>query len=215
MSSLRIDVYNKLKNSIIFGELSPGEKLSESDLSKKLKSSRTPIREAFRQLQMEGYINVVPNKGACVAKLPTEQVEEIYNVIALLEGYAGELATARISNIDIKELQRLHKKMDTYASQKKYQDYTNANTEFHNLIIRLSGNSTLIKINAELRMQVYRYRMISITIPGYLETYIQDHEKIIDAIRKKDAAGARNLIREHVDNVTKILVNFLRHNPGL
>jgi len=215
MSSLRIDVYNKIKNSIIFGELSPGEKLSEAELSKKLKSSRTPIREAFRQLQMEGYINVLPNKGAYVTKLPPEQVEEIYNVISLLEGYAGELTTKRINSAGMKELQKLHKKMTAHASQKKYQDYTNVNTEFHNLIMRLSGNSVLIKINAELRMQVYRYRMISITIPGYVETYIRDHERIIDAIREKDVAGAGNLIREHVGNVTKILVNFLRHNPGL
>jgi len=215
MSSLRIDVYNKIKNWIIFGELSPGEKLSETELAKKLKSSRTPIREAFRQLQMEGYINVLPNKGACVAKLPPEQVEEIYDVLLLVEGYAGELATRKINNASIKEFQKIQKKMEGYVAQKKYREYVVANTEFHHLIMRLSGNGTLIKINAELRMQIYRYRMISVTIPGYLEAYLQDHERIIEAMAKKDAVSVENLMRGHVGKVKNILVDFLRHNPGL
>jgi DNA-binding GntR family transcriptional regulator len=215
MPSLQIDVYNKLKHLIIFGELSPGEKLSEVELSKKLHSSRTPIREAFRQLQTEGYIDVFPNKGAFVTKLPIEKIEEIYAVISLLEGHAGELATNRITRMQIKELQKIHKKLSGHVSQNKYQDYVITNTEFHNLIMRLSGNSALIKINASLRMQVYRYRMICVVIPGHLETYILDHERILDAISRKDAVSAGKFIREHVDGVKETLVNFLKHDPRM
>jgi len=215
MSSLQIDVYNKLKNLIIFGGLSPGEKLSEGELSKNLNSSRTPIREAFRQLQTEGYIDVFPNKGASVAKLPIEKIEEIYDVISLLEGRACELATNKITKIHIKELQKIHKKMSVYASQKKYQDYVVTNTEFHNLITRLSGNSVLIKTNDSLRMQVYRYRMICVVIPGHLENYILEHERILDAIGKKDVVSAGKFIREHVCRVKEILVNSLKNDPRM
>lgn len=215
MKSLQADVYNKLKQLIIFGGLSPGDKLSEVEMSKKLDASRTPIREAFRQLQSEGYIDFIPNKGAFVAKLPIKKIEEIYDVISLLEGYAGELATNKITRIQIKELQKINRKLSVYASQNKYQDFVITNTEFHNLIMRLSGNSTLIKINASLRMQVYRYRMICVVIPGHLEKYILSHERILDAIGKKDAESAGKLIKTHVGYVKETLVNFLKHDPRM
>ena len=80
---LRDDVYNKIRTQIIHGELAQGEKLSEIELAESMGVSRTPLREAFRQLQMEGYIHVFPNRGAYVSKLPPEELEEIYNVIAL------------------------------------------------------------------------------------------------------------------------------------
>lgn len=215
MTSLQIDVYHKLKNLIIFGELSPGEKLSEVELSKKLNSSRTPIREAFRQMQTEGYIDVFPNKGAFVAKLPIDKIVEIYDVISLLEGHAGELATNKMSKIHIKELQKIQRKLRLYASQNKFQEYVITNTEFHNLIMRLSGNSALIRINDSLRMQVYRYRMIVVMIPGHLENYILDHERILDAIGEKNAVSAGKFIREHVCRVKEILATFLKQGPTI
>jgi DNA-binding GntR family transcriptional regulator len=212
--SLQIDIYNKLKNAIIYGELSPGEKLSEIELAKNLNSSRTPIREAFRQLQTEGYLTVVPNKGACVSKLPLEEIEEIYNVIRLLEGYAAELAAKRINNSELNELKKLQKKLTLDAYKKRYRDYIEKNTEFHHLITRLSGNSHLERIISELRMRIFRYRLVSVTIPGYLGRYASDHEKIIDSIGKRDSIRAGKYIREHVDFVKEVLVNFLKDNRG-
>jgi len=212
MSSVQIDVYNKLKNLIVYGELSPGEKLSELELSKKLQSSRTPIREAFRQLQMEGYIDVFPNKGAYVTKLPVEKIAEIYDVVALLEGRAVELATTKLTRTHMRELRMLQKKLYECASQKKYNNYAIINTEFHNLIIRLSGNNTLIKINDSLRMQLYRYKVISTMIQGQIPTSLSDHERILDAISKKNAVAAGKLFREHVMRVKEILVAFLKHD---
>ncbi len=215
MSSIRSNVYNRLKELIIFGELSPGEKLSEAEMEKKLVSSRTPIREAFRQLQSEGYINLIHNKGAYVAKLTPEKIEEIYSTIALLEGHASEIATERITSSAITELKTMEKRMVTYASQKKYQDYTIENTNFHSMITCLGGNGVLLKIYEELRMQVYRYRMVSITIPGHWEKYLLDHKMIIDALVKRDARLVGKLTKGHVCHVKKILVDFLRNNPGL
>lgn len=214
MSSVRIDTYDRLKNLIISGELSPGEKLSETELAKKLSASRTPIREAFRQLQSEGHINIIHNKGAYVAKLPPKNIEEIYSIIALLEGYASEIMTEKVTSVDIKELRKMAQRMTLYASHKKYQEYTILNSEFHRFMTHFSGNSILIKIYEELRMQVYRYRMMSITIPGHWETYLLDHERIIDALSKKDALLVGRLTREHVSRVKKILVDFLKNNPG-
>ncbi len=213
--SRQVDVYNKLKTAIIYGELSPGEKLSEIELSKKLKSSRTPIREAFRQLQMEGYITMPPNKGASVAKIPVEQLDEIYDVICVLESHAAELSALKIGERELTELQAIQRRLIAYVEQKDYRKYIVENTEFHHLISRLSHNATLIKINRDLRLQIYRYRLISVTIPGYLESYVADHERIIQAMAAKDPALAGSSIRDHVQRVKQVLVSFLKANPGL
>ncbi|NIN91778.1 GntR family transcriptional regulator, partial [bacterium] len=109
--SLQEDIYDRLKKSIIYGELSPGEKLSEVALAGKMKVSRTPIREAFRQLQMEGYITVESNKGAYVSKLPPEEIEEIYDIISLLEGYAAELTARRVKDSELRELRELQEQL--------------------------------------------------------------------------------------------------------
>lgn len=213
--SLQEDIYDRLKKSIIYGELSPGEKLSEVALAGKMKVSRTPIREAFRQLQMEGYITVESNKGAYVSKLPPEEIEEIYDIISLLEGYAAELTAQRVNDSELRELRELQEQLVVSASQKKNREYIEKNTEFHHLIACLSGSKNLVKIINELRTRIYRYRLVSVTIPGYLEEYASHHEDVIDAIGRKDFLSARKYMQEHVIFVKEVLVNFLNENPGL
>jgi DNA-binding GntR family transcriptional regulator len=210
--SLQKDIYNKIKTGVIYGELSPGEKLSEIEMAKKLSSSRTPIREAFRQLQMEGYITVSPNKGAYVSRLPPDEIEEIYDIVSLLEGYAAEVTAQKIENSELNELRKIQKRLVFLASRNKYKDYIKENTEFHHLITRLSGNNNLVKINTDFRTRIYRYRLISVTIPGYLDKYASDHEKIINAMSKRDSVRAGKHMREHVNFVKIILVNFLKEN---
>jgi DNA-binding GntR family transcriptional regulator len=206
------DIYSKLKTAIIYGKLPPGERLSEIELAKKMNVSRTPVREAFWQLQTEGYIDVVPKKGTYVSKLPPEEVEEIYNIVGLLEAYAAELTAQKIRDLDLKKLKKLQKKLTLYASKKRYRDYVMENTKFHHLITRLSGSNNLLKIITDLRTRIYRYRLMSVTIPGYLEKYASDHEKIIDALGEKDSNRARKHMKEHIDFVKKILVDFLKEN---
>jgi DNA-binding GntR family transcriptional regulator len=210
--SLQNDIYHKLIKAIASGELGPGEKLSEIELAKKMNASRTPIREVFRQLQSEGYITVSPYKGAYVSKLPPEEIEEIYNIVSLLEGYAAELAAQRVHDSEITRLKMLQKKLVFSATQKTYRDYIEKNTEFHHLIMNISGNTHLVKVIADLRRRIYRYRLMSVTIPGYLEKYASDHEKIIRALEKKDGVLARKSMQEHVNFVEKVLVGFLKEN---
>jgi DNA-binding GntR family transcriptional regulator len=212
--SVQKNIYEKIKNSIIYGQLGPGEKLSEIEMAKNLNSSRTPIREAFRQLQMQGYITVSPNKGAYVSKLPPEEIESVYDIISLLEGYAAELASTKVKNTDVNSLVKLNKKLFFYASKKRYRDYIEKNTEFHHLIAQISGNNILTKTITELRSRIYRYRLTSVTIPGYLEKYASDHEKIVSALKSKDPVRAKKHMENHVSFVKEILVNFLKENPG-
>ena len=208
------NIYKKVKNMIVSGVLNPGEKLYEVELAKTLNVSRTPVREAFRQLQMEGYITVFPNKGAFVSKLPPEEINETYSVIILTEGFAAGLAAQNISKPELNELKKIQKKLISYVSEKKYRDYAEKNTDFHYLITHSSGNKMLTKFTNKLRSHVYRYRLTSVTVPGYLEQYVSHHEKIIDAISKKNATAAKNYMEEHVTFVKTVLVNFLQENPN-
>lgn len=213
-TSLKEEVYNKLKTSIINGELGPGEKLSEMELSHSLNVSRTPIREAFRQLQTEDFITVVSNRGAFVSKLPTEKISEIYNVISLLEGYSAELAAKFCSRSKVMQLQSLQTELIQCASAKEYREYMERNTVFHRFIAEMSGNETLTRTIAELRTKVFRYRFISVTIPGFLDRYALDHERIVDAISSGNAGKARKYMRDHVQFVKEVLVSFLKEQQG-
>jgi DNA-binding GntR family transcriptional regulator len=210
----RNEIYHKLKKAIIYGELSPGEKLSEISLAKNLNTSRTPIREAFRQLQAEGFIALVSNRGAYVSKLPPDEIAEVYDLLSLLEGYGAELAAQRITAEELECLKRIQHKLITYTEKKKFRDYMEKNDEFHHFLTQFSANKTLVKTVSELRARIYSYRLNSVIIPGYMENYVSDHEKIIEALGRRDAVKARKYMKGHVQFVKEILVGFLRENPG-
>lgn len=211
---LQNKIYNRLKKAIIFGELNPGEKLSEIEFAKKMNASRTPIREAFRRLQTEGYISVFENRGAYVSKMPIEEIEEIYDLVSMLEGYAAGATAKSISKSGLKELITLQKKLAVFALKNKYPDHHATNMIFHHRIRELSGNASLVKITNELRARIYRYRLSSTTIPGRLKRYTADHEKIVSAIARKDSAGARKFMMNHVNCVKNTLLYFLKSNQS-
>jgi DNA-binding GntR family transcriptional regulator len=203
-----------LKKAIIYGELGPGEKLSEVEQAKSLNTSRTPIREAFRQLQAEGYISLVSNKGAYVRKLSLKEIAEVYNLLSLLEGYGAELAAQRITAAELDQLKKNQRKLLGYTEKKKFRDYMEKNDEFHRMITLFSANNTLVKTVSELRARIYRYRLNSVIIPGYMGQYVSDHEKIIEALGRRDALKARKHMKGHIRFVKDVLVEFLKENPG-
>lgn len=188
--------------------------MSEVSLAKNLDTSRTPIREAFRQLQAEGYISLVSNKGAFVSKLPLEEIAEVYNLLGLLEGYAAELAAQRITAAELDTLKRLQWKLRGYAEKKNFREYMEKNDAFHRMISVFSTNNMLVKTISELRARIFRYRLNSVIIPGYMGYYVSDHEKIIEALGNRDALKARKHMKGHIQFVKDILVKFLKANPG-
>lgn len=188
--------------------------MSEVSLAKSLDTSRTPIREAFRQLQAEGYISLVSNKGAYVSKLPVEEIAEVYNLLSLLEGYAAELAAQSITAAELDYLKRVQQKLKGYTEKKKFRDYMEKNDEFHRMISVFSANNTLVKTISELRARIYRYRLNSVIIPGYMGQYVSDHEKILEALGRRDALKARKHMKGHIQFVKDVLVRFLKENPG-
>jgi len=215
MYNQREIAYHKIRDAITVGVLKPGEKLIEQKISKAFGVGRTPLREALRQLQMENYIDVIPRKGAFISRISTKDIEEIYDIVALLEGFAAEITAEKISPSDKKSLKDLQKALRKYGANKAYVDWLEKNTLFHRRFTEISGNNSLCEAVSNLRKRIYRYRFIAITIPGHIQEYIEDHQAILEAVLHGKGKAAGKAMRRHVLKVRNILLDFLHHYPEL
>ena len=213
--SKRVYAYNIVRNAITYGKLKPGERLVEKRLCEMFNVGRTPLREALRQLEVEGYLEFIPNKGVTITKISIENMEDIYNVLAVLEGYAAEVATTYLSASDIKKIESIQNDQKRAWATKDYKEWLDKNADLHEYIVTASKNSFLTTIISNLRQRVYRFRLISITIPDSIEEYIRSHEEIIGAISKKESKRAGKAMQKHVVFAAKKMVGLLKELPEL
>jgi DNA-binding GntR family transcriptional regulator len=215
MGSRREETYHKIQRAIINGTLSPGERLVEKRICDEFKVGRTPLREVLRQLEAEGYVDVFPNKGAVVRKMSLKEVGDIYDIVALLEGYATEIATRYITSEDKRKLRNIQNECKEAGRSKDYRKWLEKNALFHGYFPRLSGKAYLFNQIDSLRSKNYRYRLIAATIPGRMEKHIRAHEEILKAVFKMNARQAGNAMRRHVLYVKTMLIDILRQYPEL
>jgi DNA-binding GntR family transcriptional regulator len=176
---------------------------------------RTPLREALRQLQMENYVDVTPGRGASISKISIKDVEEIYDLVGLLGGFAAEIAAEKISASDKRNLRSLQRALGKYGAEKAYIDWLEKNTLFHRRFTEISGDNSLAEVTSNLRRRIYRYRFMAITIAGHIQDYIEEHEAILEALFCGKGRMAGEAMRRHVLNVKKILLDFLRQYPEI
>jgi len=215
MKSRGEETYQKIRDAITYGKLNPGERLVEHQVCANFQVGRTPLREALRRLQTEGYVDFFPHKGVTISKLSIDDVEQIYDIIAMLEGYATEVATHRLTKEDMQALISLHHKMIELNAQQNFRPWLEHNALFHAHIVKASENQHLSKLITGLRDRLYRYRFLSVTILGQSGKYSGDHEKILAALRSKKAQQAGKLMRDHVSYVAELMIGLLRQSPGL
>ncbi len=207
---LREVIFDTLRGAIIVGELKPGERLMEVQLSEKMGVSRTPVREAIRKLELEGLVNMVPRKGAHVADLSVKDIMDVLEVRASMDGLATALAASRITQEELKELKHVHTQFINYVEKDNLQGSIKKDVEFHDVIYRASRNEKLIQISNNLREQVYRFRVI------YLKDYIspkeiiREHAEILDAILAKEDEAARFTAMRHIKNQETTIINSIK-----
>lgn len=148
---LREVIFNTLREAIIVGELKPGERLMEVQLSEKMGVSRTPVREAIRKLELEGLVNMLPRKGAHVADLSVKDIMDVLEVRSTLDGLASMLSAERITDEELKELKHAHTQFVNYVEKDNMQGSIKKDVEFHDIIYRSSRNDKLIQIASNLR----------------------------------------------------------------
>ncbi|MCA1928050.1 MAG: GntR family transcriptional regulator [Calditerrivibrio sp.] len=189
-----------LRDYIMRGSLRPGERLTEPKLSSMLGISRTPIREALRLLENEGFIDIFPRRGAVVSDITAKDVDEIFVIKTKLESLAAKLSVAFLTDLDIKRLSELNDKMGRYAESKNVVSLIKLNAEFHNIFIDKSNNSRLIKFIESLNKQFKRVTAYSFTELGRIKKVLEEHQQIIEAFAKRDADMVEILVDRHVHN---------------
>jgi DNA-binding GntR family transcriptional regulator len=195
--TLREQIVFSLRESIIRGDLEPGQKLTEPELAEKLGISRTPIREAFRQLETEGFLTVVPRKGAMVSDLSRKEIEDFYEIKSVLEGYASRIAAERITENDIAKLTKINNQLEILAKKEDVEAFFKKNNEFHSVFINICGNEKLLDIWDNLIRRFVRFRLQALSVPGRLMNSVKQHRDIINALSKKDGSLSEALVVKH------------------
>ena len=197
--SLGDRVYRAMKHDIVTGVFQSGEALSENILAKRYRASRTPVREAAVRLQQEHLLRIVPNRGYFVRHMTINELVELYEFRAALEGACAELAAKKgADEAALEELWRLghiHFERDDRAS---YERFIEADTAFHIGLAQLTRNQLLLQAVRDVRCQMERIMYAAIDIHYYGESPANEHAGIMNAIREHDGERARKLMEEHI-----------------
>lgn len=197
---LRDVVFKTLRQAILMGELTPGQRLMEIQLANQLGVSRTPIREAMRKLELEGLVVMVPRKGAQVAKINQKGLNDVLEVRCSLEQLAVELACERITDEELNNLHQALLDFNKAVENKDLSDMAEKDVVLHDIIYASTKNDRLIVILNNLREQLYRYRI------EYLKDYdshpslIAEHEALFEALCTHNIAEAKKNITSHIVN---------------
>jgi len=212
--TLREKILETIRDAILKGTLKPGERVSEPELAERFGISRTPIREAFRQLESEGYLEVIPRKGAVVASLSERDVVEFYSIKSILEGHAARIAAERMSERDLERLEAINAKLQQIAEEGDIKAFFRVHNEFHELFIKASGNDKLVELINQLVLKFNRLRLASLSQPGRMEISVKEHRKIIEAFRRHDGDRAENLVRHTATIGAEVLIQSLAREQG-
>jgi DNA-binding GntR family transcriptional regulator len=190
----------------------PGKKIDEESLAKQLGVSRTPIRENLCRLENEGIIEIIPRRGAFVVKHSKEKIIEILLVREVLEGFAARLAVSHIDVRTIEEMKSLFKGFSETNVRDRVKDYVHADLKFHTLILKKSKNGWLMKLMNILNDHVQMLRLRTVALEGRPEQSLSEHQKIIEALEKGNRSLAESLMRKHIENVRKSVLQNLKGN---
>jgi len=204
--TLREKILETIRDAIMTGALRPGEKVAEPDLAERFGISRTPIREAFRQLESEGYLTVIPRKGAVVTSFSPRDVEEFYAIKSILEGYAARRACEKLSVKDIERLRTINDRLRHMADGGDIKHFFRIHNDFHELFLKAADNEKLYELITNLVRKFQRLRYASLSLPGRMKISVQEHDKIIEAFLKRDADKAETLVRKNAEYGGKVLM---------
>ena len=205
--TLREKILENIRDAIISGILPSGSRVSEPDLAERYGISRTPIREAMRQLESEGYLTVIPRKGAVVTSFSEKDVEEFYAIKSILEGFAAKQACARLTTKDIDRLESINQRLSELAEQGDVKQFFKVHNDFHEVFIKAANNDKLREMINTLVTRFQRLRLMSLSQPGRMLVSVQEHQKIIGAFKDKCCEQAEILVRKNAEYGGRVLLS--------
>jgi len=197
--TLRERIVEFVKDAIIKGRLKPGERVPESELAEMFGISRTPIREAFRQLESEGFITFTPRKGAIVSPITDKDVIEFYAIKGLLEGYAAKMACCKISDKEIRRMEDLNSQMTKCAERNDVKNFFKLDNQLHDVFLKICGNDKLYNLIHVLVQQFERFRKTSLSLSGRMWSSVKQHNEIIEAFKKRDVDLVERLVKANAE----------------
>jgi DNA-binding GntR family transcriptional regulator len=203
-----------IADGILNGTLAPGLRLDELTLAQQHGVSRTPVREALRQLAMSGLIDMRPRKGAIVSKATPEQVESLFVAMAEMEATCARLAAMSMTPIERRRLQARHEAMTALAAAGDPDAYSDANVAFHSAIYAGSHNAPLAEFTMGLRRRVAPFRRAQFRLEGRLLRSSEEHDAVVRAILSGDAAAAHAAMLHHVSLVEDAFEAFSSVNAA-
>ena len=212
--SLRGKVFIQLQNDILNGLYQHGDNLIETKLSEELGVSRTPVREAIRQLELEGLVQSIPNKGAIVKGISAQDIEDIYTIRMLIEGLAARWAAEKINDEELKELREAVDLEEFYTLKNDVSHLLLFDSRFHDIIFKASKSKPLMHTLSTFHHYVQRARNISLNNPERARLVLEEHKAILQAIMEHDAEKAEKLTTLHVRNASLNLLKKKQTNEG-
>jgi phosphonate utilization transcriptional regulator len=191
-------VQRELERRILGGELLAGAKLNEVAVAEALGVSRGPVREAFRSLEESGLVRLEKNRGVFVRQVSVEEADEIYELRAALDEFAGRRAAQNAGTADIRDLRTLVERMDKAAARDELDAYYHANVQFHDRLVELAGNAKLLATYRRLVNELHLYRRAALAQAGALPISTREHHDIVEKIAAGQAAAAGRALYDHV-----------------
>jgi len=196
LTSLKDQVYEYLRYKMRIGDIKPGSVIDMTGTSKKLGISRTPLRDALIQLEMEGFVKILPRRGVVVNELTVQDIKDFYEILGALESMAIVAVSGRFGEVEAKKMRQLNKTMKEAINKDDFDQYYERNLEFHNVYIDLSGNMALKKMTDILKKRLYDFPRRSGYIREWEVASIQEHKTLIGLLSEGKFIDAAAYIRD-------------------
>ena len=203
LSSLSGKIFLTIKEKILDGDFKAGESLTEGKLSSEFGVSRTPIREALKQLELDGLVDLIPNRGAIVTGVSEKDMRDMYEMRKQLEILAVTWAIENSTDEQLEELKKILDLEEFYTVRDDKKNLMQLDSKFHKCIYDASGSKTLTHTVSTLYSFLKRARNYSFEKPGRAEAIYLEHKAIYDAIESKDKCEAKKVMKLHIDNASK------------
>lgn len=196
--SLHDGVATRLRGMIFDAELAAGAWVDEKALAESWQISRTPLREALKVLASEGLVELVPHRGCRVVEISDDDADDLFPVMALLEGRCALEAVRQLDDTALARLRHLHAELERHAAAKDVDSYYRVNHEFHSCVQALADNRWLNRVTGDLRRFLRLMRGRQLQLPGRIDASINEHRVLMDAFEQRDAARAERAMHDHL-----------------
>jgi DNA-binding GntR family transcriptional regulator len=201
--SLTSIIFDRIREDILNNVYETGDKIVEAKLADELGVSRTPVREALKQLELDGLVENIPNRGVVVKGISKQDILDIYVIRTAIEGISARWCCDRISDAEIQELKELFELMEFYTFKKDVDKIAELNTRFHEIIYKATRSRYLEHILKDFQIFIKSTRNRSLRTPGRMGEALEEHREIIDAIVSRDSEAAERAILRHLEHSRK------------